>query len=81
MDLSAISPTLGLGALLLYTLQYLWRDAGDRRKHEAELRSDFARERAALRAECAQDRAEDRAEVAELRLEVARLRGELETRR
>lgn len=81
MDLSVVGPTFGLGALILYTLQFLWREAGDRRKYEAHLRKEFAEERTALRAECAAERAGDRDRITVLEAELGRLREMLEGRR
>jgi uncharacterized protein YceH (UPF0502 family) len=81
VDLQVLGPTIGLGALLVYTLQFLWREAGDRRRYEAHLRKEFQEERASLRAECAEERVEDRQRIAALESEVARLRVQLEERR
>lgn len=75
MDLSNLGPTVGVGALFLYMLRFMWQEVGDRRRHEQHLREDFAKERAELREECAKDRSEDRSRIAALEAELARLRG------
>jgi hypothetical protein len=81
VDLGVVGPTVGLGALILYTLKFLWTEAGDRRRYEAHLRDEFAAERKALREECAEERREDRGRIAALETEVGRLREQLEGRR